>query len=140
MTFKINMFIFVFLISLNVKASERWAIDCTSGEGSILFDHNKADIIVNSNQIVVSTKVVRSDDKISFFLEEPTDLGRGGMMLNWDDFSSDKSIADAEVDGNKIKMSWNGFFEKSKLKYVWVSDSEFTSKKNENYVTINKCN
>lgn len=139
MTFKVHLFIFVALISLNVKASERWAIDCTSGEGSIIFNDKKADMIVNFNQIIVSTKVVRSDDKLFFFLEEPTDLGRGGMMLNWDDFSSDKPIANAEINGNKIKLSWNGFFEKSKLKYVWVSDSEFTSQKNKSYVTINKC-
>lgn len=60
-------------------------------------------------------------------------------MLNWDDFSSDKAIADAEINGDKIEFSWNGFFENSTLKYVWIYDSEFTSPKNENHVTIYKC-
>lgn len=60
-------------------------------------------------------------------------------MLNWDDFSHDKSIADAEVNGDKMEFSWKGFFENSTLKYVWISDSEFISPKNENHVTIYKC-
>lgn len=139
MTFKVNIFVFFSLLSINVNASERWAIDCASGKGSIIIEQNKADIIVNTNQIVISTKMVRSDDRLSFFLEEPADLGRGGMMLNWDDFSHDKSIADAEVNGDKMEFSWKGFFENSTLKYVWISDSEFTSPKNENHVTIYKC-
>lgn len=139
MTFKVNVFIFFSLLSISVNANERWAIDCASGKGSIIIEQNKADIIVNTNQIVVSTKVVRSDDKLSFFLEEPADLGRGGMMLNWDDFSSDKAIADAEINGDTIEFSWKGFFENSTLKYVWIYDSEFTSPKNENHVTIYKC-
>lgn len=140
MTFKVNFFIIISLLSLNVSATERWAIDCSSGEGSILLEHKKADVIVNSNQIVVSTKLIRSNEKIVFFLEEPTDLGRGGMMLNWDAFSNDKPIASAKVNGDKIEFSWNGFFDKSTSKYVWVSDSEFTSPKDKNYVVINKCN
>lgn len=74
--------------------------------------------MVNVNQIVISTTVVRYDNKMSIFLEGPAGLGRGGMMLNWDDFSIDKSIADAEINGNNINLSWNGFFEKSELKYV----------------------
>lgn len=87
----------------------------------------------------MSTRVVKTDDKFSFFLEEPADLGRGGMMLNWDDFSNSKPIADAQKNGDKIKLSWKGFFESSTLKYVWVSDSEFTVPKNEKYVIMKKC-
>lgn len=139
MTFKVKKIIFLCLFSLNVNAGERWAIDCVSGKGSIIIEHDKADVIVNTNQIVVSTRVVKTDDKLSFFLEEPADLGRGGMMLNWDDFSNSKPIADAQKNGDIIKLSWKGFFESSTLKYVWVSDSEFTAPKNEKYVIMKKC-
>lgn len=138
MTSKVSVFIFAFF-SFCINASERWAIDCVSRKGSVILDQKNADIIVNSNQIVISTKVVRIDNKMSFFLEGPADLGRGGMMLNWDDFSSDKSIADAEMNGNNINLSWKGFFEKSAFKYVWVSESEFTPPHNKNYVTLMQC-
>lgn len=138
MTSKVRVFILAFF-SFCINASERWAIDCVSGKGSIILDQNNADVVVNSNQIVISTKVVRNDNKISFFLEGPADLGRGGMMLNWDDFSIDKSIADAEMNGNNINLSWKGFFEKSAFKYVWVSESEFTPPHNQNHVTLMRC-
>lgn len=138
MTFKFCIFIFAFF-SFCTNAGERWAIDCVSGKGTIILDQKNADIVVNSNQIVISTKVVRNDNKMSFFLEGPADLGRGGMMLNWDDFSIDKSIADAEMNGNNINLSWTGFFEKSAFKYVWVSESEFTPPHNKNHVTLMRC-
>lgn len=125
MVFKFCIFIFAFF-SFCTNAGERWARDCVSGKGTIILDQKNADVVVNSNQIVISTKVVRNNNEISFFLEGPADLGRGGMMLNWDDFSIDKSIADAEMNGDNINLSWKGFFEKSAFKYVWVSESEFT--------------
>ncbi|HHQ4518190.1 TPA: hypothetical protein ACSP2U_000197 [Aeromonas veronii] len=138
MTFKFCIFIFAFF-SFCTNAGERWAIDCVSGKGSIILDQKNADIVVNSNQIVISTKVVRNDNKMSFFLEGPADLGRGGMMLNWDDFSIDKSIADAEMNGNNINLSWKGFFEKSVFKYVWISESEFIPPHNKNHITLMRC-
>ena len=138
MTFKFCVFIFAFS-SFCINAGERWAIDCVSGKGAIILDQKKADIIVNFNQIVISTKVVINDNEMSFFLEGPADLGRGGMMLNRDDFSIDKSIADAEMNGNNINLSWKGFFEKSAFKYVWVSESEFTPPHNKNHVTLMRC-
>lgn len=139
MNFKINVFIFVFLFSLNVSANEQWAIDCDSGKGRITFKESKADMVVNSNQILVSAKVVRSNDRLSFFLDEPTDLGRGGMMLNWDDFSKKKPIADAVISSKKISLSWKGFFEESTSKYVWISDSDFSSSNSTNKIVVNRC-
>ncbi|MCF5893192.1 hypothetical protein K3H46_19525 [Aeromonas veronii] len=139
MNSKVNVVFLFSLLSLNVSASERWAIDCVSGKGGIIIDQKNADIVVNSNQIVISTRVVRNGNKMSFFLKGPADLGRGGMMLNWDDFSIDKSIADAEMNGNNINLSWKGFFEKSAFKYVWVSESEFTPSHNKNHVTLMRC-
>ncbi|HHQ4887498.1 TPA: hypothetical protein ACSP3N_004122, partial [Aeromonas veronii] len=62
MTFKFFIFIFAFF-SFCTNAGERWAIDCVSGKGSIILDQKNADIVVNSNQIVISTKVVRNDNK-----------------------------------------------------------------------------
>lgn len=73
MTFKFCVFIFAFF-SFCTNAGERWAIDCVSGK-VVLSLIKKADIVVNSNQIVISTKVVRNDNKMSFFLEGPAESG-----------------------------------------------------------------
>lgn len=105
----------------------------------LCFGGEIADVVVNANQIVISTKGVRNDNEMFFFLEGLADLGRGGMILNWDNFSIDKSIADAEINGNNIYLSWKGFLEKSELKYIWVSESEFTPPHNKNYVTLMRC-
>lgn len=140
MSFRINFFIFTFLFSFNVGANERWAINCESGIGSILFKNkNEAEMIVNSNQIVVGAAVVRNDHSLSFFLEELLDLGRGGMMLNWDGFSNKNAIADAVISGDKMKLSWKGFFEKNTSKYIWKEDSDFSALSDKKYIVINKC-
>ena len=140
MSFRIYFFIFTFLFSFNVGANERWAIDCESGIGNILFKNkDEAEMIVNSNQIVVGAAVVRNDNSLSFFLEEPLDLGRGGMMLDWDEFSKKNAIADAVISGDKMKLSWKGFFEKNTSKYMWKADSDFSALSDKNDIVINKC-
>lgn len=140
MIFRDLFFLLSVLCVFNVNANERWAIDCESGIGSILFKNkNEAEMIVNSNQIVIDTTVVRNDTVLSFFLKEPLDLGRGGMMLNWDGFSKKNAIADAVISGNKMKLSWKGFLEKGTSKYIWKSDSDFSSLSDKNDLVINKC-
>ncbi|RQM70677.1 hypothetical protein [Aeromonas enteropelogenes] len=137
MIFKTMAFIAVF--SFNTHANEIWAIDCSAGKGYITFKDSKVDMVVNSNQIVISADVIKNDDKLAFFLDEPIDLGRGGMMLDWDSFSSKKAIAEAVVREHKIIFSWRGFFDKNTSKYLWVSDADFSSPTVNSAVTLTKC-
>ncbi len=128
-----------FLLSFSVSADETWAIDCNSGLGRIVLKENKADLVVNLNQIVISAKIVKNGNSISFYLDEPIELGRGGMMLDWDSFSKNEKIAVVTINGNKASLSWNGFFETNKSQYIWVSESEFYSQGGGKNVTINRC-
>ncbi len=136
---KLNTVAFSLLFSFCVNASELWAIDCASGNGRMYFKNNKVEMVVNSNQILISAKMVKHDDNVLLYLLEPTDLGRGGMMLNWDDFSRNKPIADGLIKDGKITLSWKGFFSDSMKKYIWTSDSDFSSPKGKNDVMITKC-
>ncbi|MNR68534.1 hypothetical protein D3C85_1931540 [compost metagenome] len=60
-------------------------------------------------------------------------------MLNWDEFSKKNAIADAVISGDKMKLSWKGFFEKNTSKYMWKADSDFSALSDKNDIVINKC-
>lgn len=130
--------LFIF-ICFNLHANELWAVHCNAGKGYIKFNHIKTEMIVNSNQISISVSIVKHDDKLSFFLNEPIDLGRGGMMLGWEHFSKERAIADAVISGDHIVLSWRGFFDKRKTKYMWVSESDFSPPSDKKEVILSRC-
>ncbi|BES69273.1 hypothetical protein RE428_02910 [Marinobacter nanhaiticus D15-8W] len=118
-----------------------WAIDCTTGLGKVDFiAHDKATMVVNSNQIVISSTIDRSDSRLTFFYAEPEDLGRGGMMLPWSDFSREKKIAFAkQVDGNRMLLTWKGFFDTTERKYIWSQDSDYVLYANKQEAWLTNC-
>lgn len=139
MNSKFFIFFSLTLTTLSSSAGELWAINCDSGLGYITLKKNNSELVVNSNQIVISASTNKNEEsKISFFLNEPLDLGRGGMMLKWEDFSKQKPIAMANINGSEMHLSWYGFFDSKQDKYVWVSESDFSSKNNKN-VTLFNC-
>lgn len=97
-------------------------------------------IVVNSNQIVISSTVDRSDNHLTFFYAEPEDLGRGGMMLPWANFSTEKKIASAkQVEENKMLLTWKGFFDTTKREYVWSQDSDYVLYANKQEAWLMNC-
>ena len=139
MIFKRILVAFLILISFNLNANELWAVNCGAGKGYIKFNHVQTEMIVNSNQISISVNVVKHDNKISFLLNGPIDLGRGGMMLGWDHFSKERAIADAVIDGSHIVLSWRGFFDKRKAIYVWVAESDFSPPSDKKETLLSRC-
>ena len=136
---RVKALFFCFFLSFAASAEEMWAVDCDSGVGSITIRERNADLVVNSNQILISTKVVRDGEGMSFYLEEPIDLGRGGMMLHWDDFSTKEKIAHGILRGQNMVFSWKGFFDRKISKYVWVSESDFSAKNSKGDIVMSRC-
>ena len=80
---------------------------------------------VNSNQIYILANIKKNKKDIEeFYLIKPLDLGRGGLNLNWDNFSLKKKIMSIEYKNNKINAIWNGFYDKNQKKYVWKYNSD----------------
>lgn len=81
----------------------------------IQFDDVDDDFCVQSNQIYISVyyKLDPGAKTVNIFFKEPTDLGRGGMGLEWDDFDRTKPIAAIDISNveknNRIALKWLGF-------------------------------
>lgn len=84
----------------------------------IKIDFSKsADFCVESNQIYINAryKLNSENKKLYLFLIKPTDLGRGGLGLSWENYDHRRPIAAidiSELQENKIHLKWIGFYEK----------------------------
>lgn len=91
-------------------------------------DSNPIKIMVNSNQVEIYANLLSlADDntKLMIFLDKPADLGRGGMALDWQNFSTKKPIGRIEllsINPKTIKIDWFGFYSTAKNKYDWTAN------------------
>ncbi|NUY31561.1 hypothetical protein F0160_13760 [Paraburkholderia sp. JPY303] len=72
------------------KLKGRWSPDCNNLEGIKMDGDLQAEFTINSNQIVINSVLkenIKEDGIINVYFESPLDLGRGGMGLDWDNFS-----------------------------------------------------
>lgn len=109
-----------------IDYASTWKTSCEISNFSIEFESdNKAKIEVNSNQIYLTAKVVEEKNKISFFLISPNDLGRGGMMLDWKNFSKNTPIMSMrKINNNVSNIEWFGFYNLKRNQYEWKEDSD----------------
>jgi hypothetical protein len=111
------------------RLNGRWSPDCDNLEGMKIDDHLRAEFTINSNQIVINSVLKENDKKdgvIGVYFKSPLDLGRGGMNLDWNNFSTVTRIAAIKIkDENDINIGWAGFFSNKTKKYQWVSQPDF---------------
>ncbi|TBW06742.1 hypothetical protein E0E50_20090 [Azotobacter chroococcum subsp. isscasi] len=116
----------------------RWSPDCEKVGGINIYHESNILIEVNSNQIYIKSHGEQSQKILSIFLDEPNDLGRGGMMLPWDEFSNEKSIAKMVLSSEKhSQVYWYGFYNKETNAYEWTTEPDFLG--NTLPVIFNKC-
>jgi hypothetical protein len=115
-----------------------WAVECSGGEGYVnVTGIGKARLEVNANQIYIETVIKRDVDKFDLFLKEPADLGRGGMQLNWSNFSKEHPVAEIYlVSSEQMKLTWLGFYDVKSQSYRWVQES---SLRMEEVTLLKKC-
>lgn len=104
-----------------------WSPNC--GKMSVLRaePNGKATMEINSNQIVIRVSQRSSNDgTIELFFHETVDLGRGGMLLNWNDFAIDRKVADFHlINENTAKFRWFGFHDRKKRQYIWRTEPDY---------------
>lgn len=107
----------------------RWSPDCENFDGIRIDSRLDAEFTINSNQIVIDSKLVGGDQQNGVFgvyLVAPLDLGPGGMKLEWGNFSRISKIAEVKINGeNNFRLKWVGFFNKHMNQYQWVSQPDF---------------
>lgn len=94
-----------------------------------------------SNQVYVNARFDGGKDDIFIYYSSTADLGRGGMMYDWDNFSKVIPIAKiTHKKDNEIVFKWKGFFNKKNKSYEIVD--EFYKSKNDfsSEVKMYRCN
>jgi len=117
--------------------SGRWALKC--GESGWISIASKEDITmeVNANQIYIHAAGKISKKKLIIKLIEPTDLGFGGMSLDWDNFSKATPIAEMQMISDKsVRLKWFGFYNKKSNSREWINEPDFFDQENN---VLKKC-
>ena len=124
---KLLLILLLFVNSCEAKNSLcDWRVSCKDSIFAIdnINNSNKTKISINSNQIYINAKIKSKKDTIELFLDTPLDLGRGGLMLDWDHFSKKFPIAKLKkINESKYMLIWYGFYNEAKKKYIWKSQN-----------------
>ncbi len=116
----------------------RWSTDCENTRGINIPNTNNIAIEVNNNQIYINATSTPKGKTLTIYLHETEDLGRGGMMLDWQNFSKSNPIAHLDLSSKySAQLTWNGFFNKVKNKYEWTHEPDLIKKQNP--ATLAKC-
>lgn len=116
----------------------RWSPNCEKVGGINIHSKDHIIIEVNSNQIYILSRGEFYENTLTLFLTQPEDLGRGGMMLNWDEFSKIESIANMElVSEDSTLVEWLGFYSETSKSRVWVYEPDFAESGTQEF---HKCN
>lgn len=104
----------------------RWSPNCEEVGGINVRSKGRIIMEVNSNQIYIYSRGEFYENALTLFLGQPEDLGRGGMMLSWDEFSKIESIAKMElVSEDSTLVEWLGFYSEVSKSRVWVDEPDF---------------
>lgn len=127
--------IFMFASILSITFSEslladdlvgRWSIDCKTSTGITIKQDLSSEVEVNVNQIYIRTRLSRSKNRFVMLLQRPLDLGRGGLLLDWQNYS--KNIPIAELRPNEegsFNFLWKGFYDIRKKAFTWIEEADF---------------
>lgn len=112
-----------------ISSNSKWKKNCDESFGSVSIIKDLGVICVNANQIYINSKIKKSEKKnYEVRLIKPMDLGRGGMELEWKNFSKDSIIATIEViDEGSINFKWLGFYNLKSNNREWIKESDFSS-------------
>ncbi len=149
---KYFLLMFIGFINCNNQQIEKnpfwghWRISCQKGSGFLDISKNDSVLMeVNSNQIYIKArgklKSLGNEKSYEVYYVEADDLGRGGMLLAWDEFSSERMICKLTFDSNeKMQLEWYGFFNMNTKSYDWAKETDFLQFDNLNYPKcLEKC-
>lgn len=104
----------------------RWSPNCDRFGGITIHSPKKITIEVNTDQIYILSHGHINNNTLDIFLDHPEDLGRGGMMLNWELFSKSTPITRFTlVSADSAAIEWLGFYNESSKSREWVNDPDF---------------
>ncbi|MCU0394097.1 MAG: hypothetical protein MUE81_23560 [Thermoflexibacter sp.] len=132
--------------SLSSIISGKWQISCENFSGSMyIFDLDSIEIEVNSNQIYILCeskikKISAEGVHLGLFLVKPTDLGSGGMQLNWGHFEKNTEIAEVIIHNRKsIELNWKGFYNQKNAKREWGTQTDWQQSSSVFPICLQKC-
>ena len=141
----LKIFMFASVLSITFSGSlladdlvGRWSIDSKTSTGITIKQDLSSEIEVNVNQIYIRTRLSRSKDRFFMFLQRPLDLGRGGLLLDWQKKKKNIPIAELRPDEEgSLNFSWKGFYDIRKKAFTWIEEADFFR---DNPATFYHCN
>ncbi len=120
--------------ALGNDISGRWSPDCDALNGIVIKQDLTSRLEVNSNQIHISARLIPSGERFALLLQEPLDLGRGGLQLDWNNYSKEVAIAELKPnqDGS-LNFLWNGFYDSRKKAFTWIKEPDFVRENTDFY-------
>jgi hypothetical protein len=115
----------------------RWSPNCERIGGLDIQNTDRITIDVNSNQIYILSRGTFHEDTLTLYLNHPEDLGRGGMMLDWNSFSKNEPIALIKlISKDTARIIWRGFYNKKTKVREWTAEPDFAE---QNPQVLSKC-
>lgn len=124
----------------NIHPNGYWKQNCDKSLAFVCIKGEMAIITVNTNQIYIQARIKKiSQNEYDLTYFKTLDLGKGGMELEWNNFSRYKIIATINfTNAKEIEFKWLGFFNDKSKKRNWINESTFSSKGNKN-VILKRC-
>ncbi|MGA5656232.1 hypothetical protein [Rahnella contaminans] len=116
-----------------------WSPNCGGFGGSVNItkgDDIKVD--VNNNNLYISAKIsVETNGYNIYFTDVIESMNE---LIDWDNISHENPIAIMNFKDDVATMDWLGFYDKSKHKYVWTTQSDFyIFAKKSKAISLTKC-
>lgn len=104
----------------------RWSPDCENIGGITISNEKDIRMEVNRNQIYILSHGIIEKEEMKIFLDGPDDLGKGGMMLDWDNFSrTHKLIEFSLLSNDSANIEWLGFYNFQSKSREWRVEPDF---------------
>ena len=120
----LTIIILLFLFSCNKQFPKNKTYSCKyNNYGGItkIYSKDSIELGLATNQVWIFVRAQKEPNskKFNLFFTEISDLGRGGMMIPWNNISKNKVIGSLFfISEDKILINFKGLYDSKKSKYI----------------------
>ncbi|MGK0703859.1 hypothetical protein ACSFCW_10260 [Yokenella regensburgei] len=118
-----------------------WSVKCGGFGGSLqISSSNEVNINVNDNNLYISARPdYSSKEKVILYFNNIIESVND--EVKWGGISKEKPIAEAFLNDGMLYITWYGFYDAAKRKYIWIKQPDFVvaSGGNRN-IKMKRCN
>ena len=101
-----------------------WSVKCGGFGGGIEIEkNNELSMNINDNNLYISAYAKKVGGGTKIFLGDIVESLND--VVNWGNISRNKPIAEVSFQDGKLYLSWKGFFDVKKSRYIWDKEPDF---------------